>query len=242
MAKDRTHTHTGHCQACGRIQAVDVSKKTIAKHGYRVAGFGFFAGTCRGSDYPALELSKVYCEEIQIQCYVAAKREDATIVRLQKGEEVPVRVNCMEMKYGQAQAVRIPNPLFKSIWDKPRQDREVIKTAPFYEADELSQKTGVAYAISGHQSEAKMLRDHAKELKALAIRIHGKDLIPVPSRIEAKIGTTFMDGGVTWEIMEERYSQRGYRATTRWMCKRSTDGKIFGWAKATVTKILNKGV
>jgi len=48
-------THTGTCQACGRRQAVHVKTGMIAKHGYTTE-YGFFNGTCGGSDHLPLEL------------------------------------------------------------------------------------------------------------------------------------------------------------------------------------------
>jgi hypothetical protein len=42
----------GHCQICGRIQAVNSG---IAKHGY-TKEFGYFHGVCNGSHSPAMEV------------------------------------------------------------------------------------------------------------------------------------------------------------------------------------------
>jgi hypothetical protein len=56
-----THTHKGHCQACGRTQAVSTDGSLIAKHGYDVQ-FGFFNGTCNGSDNKPLEIEKTLAE------------------------------------------------------------------------------------------------------------------------------------------------------------------------------------
>jgi len=49
-------THQGTCQICGRIHKVDNQYGTIAKHGY-TKRFGFFSGTCEGSDHLPLEVS-----------------------------------------------------------------------------------------------------------------------------------------------------------------------------------------
>ena len=46
-------THTGTCQACGRTQ-VQRATGHIAKHGYTTT-WGFFNGTCSGSEHGALE-------------------------------------------------------------------------------------------------------------------------------------------------------------------------------------------
>tara|TARA_Y100001937_G_C7073326_1_gene309414 strand:- start:27 stop:920 length:894 start_codon:yes stop_codon:yes gene_type:complete len=56
-----THTHKGHCQSCGRVQAVSTDDNSLAKHGYDVK-FGFFNGTCSGSDKEPLEVSKRFSE------------------------------------------------------------------------------------------------------------------------------------------------------------------------------------
>lgn len=47
-------THNGTCQACGRSQAVRANGR-LAKHGYTV-DYGYFSGTCSGSDKQPLEL------------------------------------------------------------------------------------------------------------------------------------------------------------------------------------------
>lgn len=49
-----TQTYLGHCQACGRQQAAHVKTGKIAKHGY-TTDYGFFNGTCNGSDYLPME-------------------------------------------------------------------------------------------------------------------------------------------------------------------------------------------
>ena len=56
-----THTHRGHCQACGRVQAVDTANNLLAKHGYTV-DFGYFDGVCTGSDRQPLEVDKSFSE------------------------------------------------------------------------------------------------------------------------------------------------------------------------------------
>lgn len=49
-------THNGTCQVCGAIQAVNAKTNRLAKHGYTTR-WGFFAGTCSGSDEKPFELS-----------------------------------------------------------------------------------------------------------------------------------------------------------------------------------------
>lgn len=70
--KNKTHTHKGHCQVCGRIHAVDVTHNFIAKHGYTV-DFGFFNGVCEGSGELPLEIDKSLTEEtiVELTNYLA---------------------------------------------------------------------------------------------------------------------------------------------------------------------------
>lgn len=50
-------THSGHCQACGRLQKLP--EGSLSLHGYTVA-HGFFAGTCEGSRQLPFEVSRDY--------------------------------------------------------------------------------------------------------------------------------------------------------------------------------------
>jgi hypothetical protein len=52
-----THTNRGTCQVCGRIQAIDNASGKVAKHGYVVAGYGFFNGVCPGAWHVPAEKS-----------------------------------------------------------------------------------------------------------------------------------------------------------------------------------------
>lgn len=52
MAKQKA-THYGHCQVCGAKQKLPAGR--LAKHGYQVARWGFFMGTCSGSDHRPFE-------------------------------------------------------------------------------------------------------------------------------------------------------------------------------------------
>jgi len=55
------HTHKGTCQICGSTQAVSTTSGLIAKHGYTTR-WGFFSGTCRGSNNLPLQIS---CDMVQ---------------------------------------------------------------------------------------------------------------------------------------------------------------------------------
>ncbi len=59
---NRKHTHKGHCQCCGRVQAVRNNNGLMSKHGYTV-DYGFFEGVCQGSDNLPLEVEKDLAED-----------------------------------------------------------------------------------------------------------------------------------------------------------------------------------
>lgn len=50
------------------MQAVDNSTQLMAKHGYKVAGFGFFNGTCPGSDKSPAEHDVSYTKQVIVIC------------------------------------------------------------------------------------------------------------------------------------------------------------------------------
>src|SRR3982751_1206469 len=85
----RKHTHTGHCQACTHIQAVSVTTGGIAKHGYTTR-FGFFAGTCKGSDKLSLQVSREYADAILVELAAYAAEHDAHVAALQAGTKTPL--------------------------------------------------------------------------------------------------------------------------------------------------------
>lgn len=60
MANKNKATHQGHCQACNRIQMLPAGM--LAKHGYEVAGYGFFNGICMGAGHLPLEQDKSIVE------------------------------------------------------------------------------------------------------------------------------------------------------------------------------------
>lgn len=103
-------THFGICQVCGSRQAYTDGKR-IAKHGYTV-DYGFFNGTCQGSDHLALEEDHAVADEIinflqgkigRLNEFVAAGPEAVKTVvvdvRHQDGymtKRIPTRMNAEE--------------------------------------------------------------------------------------------------------------------------------------------------
>ena len=89
-------THNGTCQVCGNIQAVK-SNGRLAKHGYTVE-YGFFNGTCRGSDELPLEhdreladatMESVGRELMRLTTLIEAGPESLGKVFIRWSEKVP---------------------------------------------------------------------------------------------------------------------------------------------------------
>jgi hypothetical protein len=71
-----THTHRGHCQLCLRVHAIDTTTGLIAKHGYTVAGYGFFNGVCPESEKPSLHIARDRTDYYIAQAYADADRAE----------------------------------------------------------------------------------------------------------------------------------------------------------------------
>jgi hypothetical protein len=80
----RTHTHTGNCQACGKSHAVNVKTGKIAKHGYTTR-FGFFSGTCAGSDKLTLNVARDFADKIIVDARGYAADQDERAKGLRAG-------------------------------------------------------------------------------------------------------------------------------------------------------------
>ena len=80
----RTATHNGTCQVCGRVQAVHPITGHLAKHGYTTR-WGFFSGTCPGSDHKPFEVSKALIES------AIARAKDAAVTLREQAAEVRAR-------------------------------------------------------------------------------------------------------------------------------------------------------
>lgn len=76
------HTHQGHCQLCDRLQAVRNGSQMLAKHGY-TKRWGFFNGTCPGSDAPAYELSAARIQPAIDRISVVIRSLDDSIAAIQ---------------------------------------------------------------------------------------------------------------------------------------------------------------
>lgn len=155
-----TATHNGTCQACGRVQAVGPKTGLLAKHGYTV-DWGFFNGTCPGSDHKPLQHDWELNEQIVQQLRKDAERIAADAEKAIRKVSVQVGSNLV---YGK----RVPE--YKAF------DREE------YEAHFAGKYcTGfdreVEFLRERLRRQAKQFRDHASDLEELRHKTFGKPLI-----------------------------------------------------------------
>lgn len=167
MSTSRKHTHTGHCQACARVHAVDVKRGDIAKHGYNVR-FGYFAGVCSGSDHAPLEVERTFADETIVALEAFAKRQVKRARDLLAGTEVLTEVKSGKTKLD-AQGKKMRDRDYKYI-------PEMIAWA---DATAEQRARAVEAAATVCQQNAIGARAHAKSLAAIIPKIHGQPLISV---------------------------------------------------------------
>lgn len=150
-------THNGTCQACGRVQAIR-SNGLLAKHGYTTE-YGFFNGTCSGSDHPPLELQTGHNEQVVIDL-----REWA---------------DALEVK-AKADVFELPVTRYKRVDGTRRQYTEFLAQDQ-YEADK-SIHGHWYHAVESYRwnlrNKAEQARANAVELEALRERVHGQKVQP----------------------------------------------------------------
>ncbi len=216
------HTHRGHCQACGRQQAASVGDGTLAKHGYAVAGFGYFHGTCGGSDRQSLEVERTYCDSV-----VASLRSYAAgmLVRAEKLESG--RVFPEKAQSGKRIEVEVPTkypPFKRKTWTE-----EVV---PFLDAPEWHRSAAVRGAVSHCESEARHATTHADDLLKLAERVHGQPLIALkPPPTEIKVGDTVRVCGQVVVVSKIGYAHQGFRGRSTLHVYWERGGKEYKQAK-----------
>lgn len=150
-------THNGTCQACGRVQAVKANGK-LAKHGYTV-DWGYFNGTCGGSDKAPLEVSHEYTDAtVEGLNNWAEKLEAATV---ENTESITLEV-------GRGRDRELKEIRTEEEW------AEYGRAAGYYDSFE---KAKARFVAKKHR-EAKNARSSAAALEALKEERFGKDLYP----------------------------------------------------------------
>lgn len=158
-------THNGTCQVCGRSHAFNGS--TIAKHGYTVH-YGFFNGVCPGAENKPLQHDRTIADGIIHKLHKDADWLRARADRLESGEE-------------QVDAVSI------HVWEGNRQVSRRMTRDETSGPCELSAWDRAAEHLPVRLRRQADLQDRAAdEIAARADRLHGTDLLPRQTKVEAE--------------------------------------------------------
>lgn len=206
------HTHRGHCQACGAVQAVAAGLVTgvLAKHGYVVAGLGYFSGTCRGSKRLPLEVDHTYTDQVIRELHAHADNAEVSALRVGRGEYTPPHIVTGERDTGRRDA-------------RQRRIYEDVLT-DWADCTEAQRREWVERTCKEYTNEAMRARQHAKDLAALVIRVHGQPLTPAappPKTVEP--GLVFTHYGREWRVRKLVTSGFRSRTPNYAVCER-TDG------------------
>jgi hypothetical protein len=157
-------THRGHCQICGRIQAI--TPRGVAKHGYTV-DFGFFQGVCQGSDSKPLEQDRSMTDSIAVALEDHAVEQQRISTQYETGERKVTHV-------------------MRSVI----QDRKYVKvrievtdaSVEQYEIEDEKRRLVHLYA-----QDARASVQHAHMLLTLATQVHGQALLPIKAEPKATV-------------------------------------------------------
>lgn len=155
----KIHTHRGTCQACGGLQAVDNNTQHVAKHGYVVAGFGFFNGVCSGAGRLPAEKDTAHTHAIIASLIVYAERAAAYAVALTNRTEVLTTYE-------------------ETHWDNTTR-KNVTVTKPLADAPAYIVNREYSYAISQSEGQARRALQHVEFLRANVLPRLGKPLAKV---------------------------------------------------------------
>lgn len=154
-------THNGHCQVCGRTQAVNSKTGRLAKHGYTV-DWGFFNGVCHGSGNLPLEVdttvTKTTIEKLT--------KESDRLLALTVSDINEVIISVYDKNRGKS----IPTKFNRESFDKWKADNGM---RVLYTTWESSQEN----TLRCYKSQAKQLVLHKIFLEDLITTVHGQQLI-----------------------------------------------------------------
>lgn len=172
-----THTHRGTCQACGHVQAVDNASQLVAKHGYTV-DWGYFNGTCQGSDRKPAEHDITLTNEVIAYCTKAAARYDAAIANLKAGVIVPA----VFQRYNAAKVNTHTRKDGSTYTSKGGNDE-----LPIAQATPDERAKAIAIAIHDNELHASGFRGHAANLTTYVLPRFGKALFDVATLNAPKV-------------------------------------------------------
>lgn len=148
----------GHCQHCGRQQAVQRGR--MSKHGYEVKGHGqggWFEGVCHGDQHVPLEQERKHADAM-----MAAVTSDVANLRQR-------RLDLLAGKWGPSSVQGHYNAA------KREYDRIPFSEAPAYKQREAIESTAWQLEARANSGES-----WVKGMAKLADEVHGKPLLEVP--------------------------------------------------------------
>ena len=208
MTKSLTQLR-GHCQCCGRLQAVD--KGTVAKHGYKVESrgqSGWFSGVCGGHQFSPMQVERKVTDTLVAQVRAEVTGLRARADSYESGVDHPETVRTQKYDSAARDYVRV-------AWDKAE---------PFQRQDEV--RAQVAYL----RNRANSGESWADGMEKLANEFHGTALVevvkpeaPAPilcgerrQAVRGILTAKSMDRGMVWwedeRGFKSRMSTRSWRA------------------------------
>ena len=165
----------GHCQACLRIQAVNDKSGRLSKHGYKVAGYGYFHGTCNGSgELPLEKETTILDREVKLLNQEANRLDKLVAKGPSVVKKVPVERQSQTNRY-KIETVYMTRDEFIEY--------KTLRNA-FSPEEEWDRAT--EFVIKRTAKEAAYLREFAADLEKNRDKIHGQDLIDVRAIEAAK--------------------------------------------------------
>lgn len=159
-------THLGTCQVCGREQALPSG--ILSKHGYEVAGFGYFHGVCFGAGHLPLEQDRKIADNVAADLRRSAALDLQHVAWLRDKTENPTRANSGR------------RVLVRNRWED---ERVAYAEAPAHEQDAER-----ARLIVRHESEARSKFSYADRIEELADRVtHKVELRVRPAEAPRKV-------------------------------------------------------
>ena len=165
----------GHCQACLRVQAVGDRNGKMAKHGYRVSGYGYFHGTCNGSgELPLEQETKILDREVKFLKAEAVKLEKRVKQGPSAVKKVPVEQRSKTNRYKTETVLMTKDEFieYKTL------------TKAFRPEEHWDRATEMV--IRQMAREAQYLREFAADLEKNRDKIHGQELINVAATTPQK--------------------------------------------------------
>ena len=165
----------GHCQACLRKQAVNDRTGRLAKHGYKVAGYGYFHGTCNGSgELPLEKETTILDREVKLLNQEANRLDKLVAKGPSVVKKVPVERQSQTNRYK-----------IETVY-MTRDEFIEYKTLTKAFRPEEHWDRATEFVIKRTAKEAAYLREFAADLEKNRDKIHGQDLIDVRAIEAAK--------------------------------------------------------